>query len=188
MKRALTVVNAATATFECTFGRGCEGICCQHGEPSVSPAEKATIDGVLPRVRPLLRPVARTVLEQEGWLGDNVKVGQPMARVVDGWCIFFNQGCVLHQVGAEDGDFAQYKPVQCVLFPLEPNGDGTWYVRQRGYEEEQWDELFCLNPGNSTKKAVDTLAPEIAVAEKLGPDFRWPDSAAVTPSKIAPTP
>jgi hypothetical protein len=113
------------------------------------------------------------VLDDAGWVGDGVKVGLPMARVVDGWCLFFNKGCVLHQVGAADGDFTRYKPVQCVLFPLEPHGDGTWYVRQRGYEGEQWDDLFCLNPANSAKRAADTLGAEIAVAENLGPAFNW---------------
>jgi hypothetical protein len=171
--RPLTVVNAATATFECTFGRGCEGLCCQHGEPSVSAAEQAVIESVLDRVKPLLRPEAQKALDTGSWLGDGVKLEQPMARVVDGWCVFFNKGCVLHQVGAADGDFARYKPIQCVLFPLEPNADGSWYVRQRGYEGEQWDELFCLNPANSAKLAVDTLAPEIAVAEQLDPANNW---------------
>lgn len=169
----LTVVNAATATFECTFGRGCDGLCCREGEPSVTPEEVRRIEAVLDRAKPLLRPEARRVIESSGWLGDGVKVGLPMARVVDGWCVFFHHGCVLHKLGAEDGDFAQYKPIQCVLFPLEPNGDGTWYVRQWGVEGEEWDDLFCLNPANTTRKAVDSLAPELAVAQRLGPAFAW---------------
>lgn len=176
--RPLTVINAATATFDCTFGRGCEGICCQHGEPSVTPAERERIDAVLDRVKPILRAEARQLVEADGWVGDGVKLGHPMARVVGGWCVFFNQGCVLHQLGATDGDFARYKPIQCVLFPLEPNGDGTWYVRQRGHEGEEWDDLFCLNPANTTKRAVDTLAPEMAVAENLGPAFQWGGAGA----------
>ena len=31
----LVVANLATATFECTFGRGCDGLCCKNGRPSV---------------------------------------------------------------------------------------------------------------------------------------------------------
>jgi hypothetical protein len=173
----LTVVNAATATFDCTFGRGCEGVCCRHGEPSVTPAERARIDGVLGRVLPLLRPEAKAAIESDGWVGEQEKVGLPMTRVAGGWCVFFNAGCVLHKVGAAEGDFAKYKPIQCVLFPLEPNGDGTWYVRQWGYEDEEWDDLFCLNPKNTTLKAVDTLAPELAVAQALGPAFSWTPGA-----------
>lgn len=171
--RPLTVLNAATATFDCTFGRGCEGLCCRHGEPSVTPAEKARIDGVLDRLRPLLRPQTLAAVDADGWLTDQVKLDLPMTRVVDGWCVFFNEGCTLHKLGAADGDFARYKPIQCVLFPLEPVGDGTWYVRQQGYQEEEWNDLFCLNPANTPRRAVDTLAPEMEVAAALGPDFAW---------------
>jgi hypothetical protein len=171
----LTVLNAATATFDCSFGRGCEGVCCRNGEPSVTPAEVDRIDGVLDRVRPLLRPEAVAVLDAGGWLSDQQKLGLPMARVADGWCVFFNAGCTLHKLGADDGDFARYKPIQCVLFPLEPTGDGTWYVRQWGYHEEEWDDLFCLNPANTRRQAVEALAPEMQVAAALGPAFGWGD-------------
>jgi hypothetical protein len=60
-----------------------------------------------------------------------------------------------------------------VLFPLEPTGDGTWYVRQWGQEGEEWNDLFCLNPANTPLKAVDTLAAELQVAAALGPGFEW---------------
>lgn len=173
--KPLVVLNAATATFDCSFGRGCEGICCRHGEPSVTPAEKARIDGVLDRVRPLLRPEAAAALDAGGWLSAEQKLDLPMTRVVDGWCLFFNGGCTLHKIGAADGDFARYKPIQCVLFPLEPTGDGTWYVRQWGIEGEEWNDLFCLNPANTPLKAVDTLAPEMEVAAALGQSFQWGD-------------
>lgn len=180
----LTVVNAA-ATFDCSFGRGCEGICCRHGEPSVTPGEKALIDGVLDRARPHLRPEAAAALDAGGWLSEQEKVGLPMTRVVEGWCVFFNAGCVLHKVGAAEGDFARYKPIQCVLFPLEPTGDGTWYVRQWGYEGEEWDDLFCLNPANTRRLAAEALAPELAVAAALGPTFAWGDEPG---GKSTPTP
>jgi Fe-S-cluster containining protein len=172
-KTTLLVVNGATATFDCSFGRGCPGICCQHGEPSVTPAEYARIRESLPKVIPHLRPEAAKSLEAQDFTGADVKLGNPMVRVVDGWCLFFNEGCVLHKVGALEGDFSKYKPIQCTMFPLEPNGDGSWYVRQWHLEGEEWNDLFCLNPANTPLKAVDTLAPEIAVAEALGPDFAW---------------
>lgn len=171
----LTVVNAATATFDCSFGRGCEGVCCKNGEPSVTPGEQARIDAVLDRVRPLLRPAAAAAVDAGGWLGTGEKLGLPMARVVDEWCVFFNQGCTLHKLGADEGDFARYKPIQCVLFPLEPHGDGNWYVRQWGYEGEEWNDLFCLNPANTRRQATEALAPELAVAAALGPTFSWGD-------------
>ena len=88
-----------------------------------------------------------------------------MLRVADGWCVFFNRGCVLHTIGAEDGDAYKYKPAICSLFPLEPE-KGKWYIRQWGYNREDWD-LFCLNPKNSPIPAATSLATEIALAERL---------------------
>lgn len=167
-KHSLPVVaNAANATFDCIFGRGCEGLCCRNGRPSVGPEEQAIIDGVLERALPLLRPEARELIEAESYLSKRTKLGQPMVRVVDGWCVFFNSGCTLHQVGIADGDAYQYKPTQCALFPLERDeDDGSWYVRQWGYRGEKWD-LFCLNPKESKKKAVNGLAGELALAAKV---------------------
>ena len=173
---ALTVLNADTATFDCSFGRGCSGLCCQNGRPSVSAAEQAKIKAVLPRVLPHLRPEAAKLVTKSGYLSARKKLGKPMVRVAGGWCVFFNGGCVLHKVGLEDGDFAMHKPIQCVLFPLEPAGDGTWYVRQWKYEGEGWD-LFCLNPKNTKRKAAEALAPEIAVAAALPATFAWTDGA-----------
>jgi hypothetical protein len=183
----LNIVNAATATFECTFGRGCNGLCCQNGRPSLTPDEQVMVGGVLDRCLPHLRPEARRLIASDGFLSRRTKVGQPMMRVVDGWCVFFNGGCVLHKIGMEDGNFTQYKPYQCVIFPLEPLPDGRWYVRQHGYEDEEWT-LFCLNPNNSTQKAVQSLGVEIDYAARksvtsrsgtvgtIGPN--GPDSAA----------
>ena len=173
MARSLTIVNGDTATFDCSFGRGCVGLCCQHGEPSVTPEEYERIRAKLPEIVPHLRPEAAASLQLQDFIGSEIKLDNPMVRVVEGWCLFFNEGCVLHKVGAAEGNFSKYKPIQCVMFPLEPNGDGTWYVRQWHHEGEQWNDLFCLNPANTALKAVDTLAPEIAVAESLGKDFSW---------------
>ncbi len=166
-KLALPVVvaNADSATFDCIFGRGCDGICCKNGRPSVPPAEQKAIRAVLRRALPHLRPEARKLIEASGFLSKRTKIGHPMVRVSEGWCVFFNKGCVLHKIGAEDGDPYQYKPTQCALFPLEKGDDG-WYVRQWGYEGEEWD-LFCLNPKESKRPAVETLAGEVALAAKL---------------------
>jgi len=165
-KIALPVVsNAKEATFDCIFGRGCEGICCQNGRPSVSPPEERAIAKVLPRVLQELRPEARKLIEKGGFLSKRTKLGQPMLRVVKGWCVFFNKGCTLHKVGSADGDAYRYKPIQCALFPLEQGEDGAWYVRQWGYRDEKWD-LFCLNPKESDKLATDSLASELALAAK----------------------
>src|SRR5580658_6333817 len=83
------LANAAEATFDCIFGRGCEGICCKNGRPSVDKAEEKAIGKVIERVLPHLRPEARKLVETEGFLSNRTKLGQPMLRVVKGWCVFF---------------------------------------------------------------------------------------------------
>src|SRR4051812_7278696 len=104
MLTSLPVINLETATFECTFGRGCDGICCQNGRPSLYPEELATVAKAMKKVLPHLRPEAREVVEAEGFHSRRMKFGGLMLRVVEGWCIFFNKGCVLHKVGAAEGD------------------------------------------------------------------------------------
>jgi hypothetical protein len=84
--------------------------------------------------------------------------------VVDGWCVFFHEGCVLHKVGGAEGDTYRYKPAACALFPL-VRKDDEWYVRQKGYENEKWD-LFCLDPQATSKPAAESLQGEIRLAEK----------------------
>src|SRR5947209_2165626 len=143
----LPVINLAEARFECTFGRGCEGICCRNGRPMFYPDEMERIDAHLYKFLPELRPAARELVEQQGYLSQRRRLGLPMLRVVDGWCVFFNQGCVLHKIGAEEGDAYRYKPAACALFPLAKDEHDQWYVRQQGYQEERWN-LFCLDPNN----------------------------------------
>ena len=163
MPVTLPVINMATATFECIFGRGCEGICCKNGRPSVDAKEQARIKKVLKRALPLMRPNAKKLVEDRGHLTNRIKYGSPALRVVDGWCVFFNKGCVLHQIGAEDGDSYQYKPSQCALFPLEKSDEGEWHVRQWGVKGEKWD-LFCLNPQATQVPAAESLKAEMEYA------------------------
>jgi hypothetical protein len=106
------------------------------------------------------------LVEADGYLSRRVKMGQPMARVVGGWCVFFNEGCVLHKVGAAEGDAYRYKPSLCALFPLAKNEKGEWFVRQWGVEGEVWD-LFCLNPKQSPVPAAESLQGEIQLAERF---------------------
>jgi hypothetical protein len=85
--------------------------------------------------------------------------------VVEGWCIFFHNGCVLHKLGAAEGDPYRYKPAACALFPLARNDRDEWYVRQLGYEQEKW-KLFCLDPRASSKPVAQSLEEEIRLAEQ----------------------
>jgi hypothetical protein len=160
---SLPVINLNQATYECIYGRGCDGICCQNGRPSVDAQERQRIDGALHRFLPQLRPQAQAIVAKDGYLSRRIKMGEPMLRVVEGWCVFFNQGCVLHKVGAEEGDKYRYKPQQCSLFPLAKDEQGRWYVRQHGYKGEAWD-LFCLAPDASSLSAAVTLQEEVALA------------------------
>ena len=164
--RLPVVTNLATATFECVFGRGCDGVCCQAGEPPVYPDEAAVIRDHLSKFLPHLRPEARALVEAEGFLGAPHPTAElPMLRVSGGWCVFFNQGCVLHKVGAAEGSAFKYKPAACALFPLQRHDDGGWHVRQWGENGETWD-LFCLNPAHSAKPAAESLRDELALARR----------------------
>jgi hypothetical protein len=160
------VLNAASARFECTFGRGCEGVCCRNGRPPVYPGEVQRIGSLFPAALHLLRPEARKVVERHGFLSRRRKCGQPMLRVAAGWCVFFHHGCVLHRIGESRGNRFAYKPCVCAFFPLDRRKDGQWYIRQKGYQGEIWD-LACLTPGPDTPLAVNTLQEEIALASHL---------------------
>ncbi|MBI4905986.1 MAG: DUF3109 family protein [Acidobacteria bacterium] len=164
--RPFVVLNLDEARFECTFGRGCDGICCHNGRPPVYPEERDRIDAVLPRILPLMRSSARKLVERDGYFSRRMKAGQPSLRVDAGWCVFFNHGCVLHKLGIEEGDPFRYKPCICSLFPLDRRADKSWYVRQRGYAGEIWD-LPCLTPGGSTPQAAISLHDELALASRI---------------------
>ena len=79
-------------------------------------------------------------------------------------CIF-NQGCVLHKVGATEGDKYRYKPAACSLFPLAKTEEGEWYVRQHGYQDDDWD-LFCLSPTASTTPATESIQEEMQLGAR----------------------
>jgi hypothetical protein len=166
---SFVILNQEQATFDCTYGRGCEGICCRNGRPMVYPDEAARIDGNLHRLLPVLRPEARAVVEKEGYLSRRRKEGQPTVRVAAGWCVFFNQGCVLHRLGAEEQDGFRYKPWVCAVFPISRDARGPWYVRQKGLFGERWD-LPCLDPAATTVRASESLRAESALVERYERD------------------
>ena len=178
MLSALPILNLAEAKYECIYGRGCDGVCCRNGRPGVYPEEARVIEDHLDKFLPLLRSEARAVLEEDGFLSRRRKTGLRMLRVVKGWCIFFNKGCVLHKVGAAEGDAHRYKPAPCSLFPLARTLDNEWYVRQWGYDGEAWD-LFCLNPRASPQPAAESLAAEIEMATRITADEEACASAGV---------
>jgi uncharacterized protein DUF3109 len=161
----LTVLNLDTARFDCTFGRGCNGVCCRNGRPPVYADEAQRIDENLHSILPLLRPEARAAVDEGGYLSRRRKSGTAMARVVAGWCVFFNEGCALHRLGAADGAVFRYKPWACAVFPLARDQRDRWYVRQKGYKRELWDDLGCLDPRSSAVPAAVSLREETALVE-----------------------
>jgi hypothetical protein len=162
----LRIRNLQRARFECTFGRGCDGICCREGRPPVYSDEAERIDANLPKLLPLMRQEAQAVVAREGFLSRHRRFGQPLMRVAGGWCVFFNRGCVLHAAGASEGDKFRYKPSVCALFPLENDAQERWHVRQKNYRGEKWN-LSCLDPATSSVPAAESLGDEIAFAERL---------------------
>ena len=177
MPHDLPIINLQTATFECTFGRGCDGVCCREGRPLVYADEIERIRENLPKFLPLMRPDASRMASRRGFLSGRRRFGEALMRVTGGWCIFFNRGCVLHQVGAAEGDKFRYKPAVCSLFPIQRDDHDQWYIRQKGFKRERWD-LFCLDPANSTKPAAESLAEELSLAKRFDDEAR---AAASTP-------
>ena len=160
------IENLQQARFECVFPT-CGGVCCRNGRPPVTPAEAERIEQNLPKLLPHLRPDARRAIQRSGWLTQRRKEGNRTLAVQGGWCVFANDGCVLHKVGAQEGDKWRYKPWHCVAFPLTREKRGApWYVRQWKQRGEAWD-VFCLNPDESPKSAAETLRDEVAFAREL---------------------
>lgn len=169
----LNVINLQQARYECVYPT-CGGVCCKHPRPAVETDEQQRLEDHLPKILPLLRPEARDYLVRRGMTTLRKKDGLPTLAVVDHWCIFNNDGCVLHRLGAEEGDAFNYKPWRCSAFPLDRDADGNWYVRQWGVNDEAWD-LFCLNPNESPRSAADTLAAEMKFIQRV--DEKYPARA-----------
>jgi hypothetical protein len=181
MAGSLPVINLAAAKFECTFGRGCEGICCRNGRPMFYPEEVERLDANLDKFLTAVRPEAAEVIRKKGYLGNHRKFGLPVLRVQGGWCVFFNQGCVLHKVGEAEGDKYRYKPAACALFPLAKDEHDRWFVRQKDYQGEPWD-LFCLDPDNSPMPAAESLREEVALAQRYDAQAAANERKAASPS------
>jgi hypothetical protein len=167
MRSPLPVINLNEARFQCTFGKGCDGVCCREGRPLVYPAEIENLSANLYRFLPFMRPEASAAVQNSGFLApQRRRLGERVMRVVGGSCIFFNEGCVLHKVGAGEGDKFRYKPSICALFPIQQDSHDRWYVRQKNYKRERWN-LFCLDPRDCAVPAAESLREEIALAQRF---------------------
>jgi hypothetical protein len=168
------VTNLAASRFECVYPT-CGGLCCMNGRPAVEPDEEARIRANVDKFVEHLKPEIRATIAVHGFLNHEVKTaGRPTIHVAKGWCVFFQDGCVLQKVGAAEGDAHKYKPWRCSLFPLRQHPkSGEWFVRQHGLHGETWD-LFCLNPKESPKSGEQTLQAEVAHLKRLVAEGRAP--------------
>ena len=134
----------------------------------IDPHNAERIDAAFPAVLEMLRPKAREAVERDGYLSDIKRDGYPVLREVDGWCVFFQNGCALHRIGEERGSKFAYKPYLCALFPLEKidEDEGNWFIRQKDYRDEKWD-LPCLSPEAGTGLAFEKIQDEIVLASWL---------------------
>jgi hypothetical protein len=166
MTKPIEIDNLRDARFECVFPT-CGGVCCKNGRPGLEKLERERIQANLAKFLPHLTRGARARIARDGFVTRRTKEGLPMLATHQGWCVFANEGCVLHKVGAKEGDRFRYKPWRCAVFPLERNPKtAEWHVRQWGVRGEGWD-LFCLNPEESKKRAERTLEGEIGFAREL---------------------
>lgn len=161
-----TIINLQQARYECRYGRGCDGHCCREGRPLVYADEIERINANLEKFLPQMRPEARTRVEQRGYLTARRRLGERVMRNARGWCVFFNNGCVLHRVGEAEGDKFRYKPAVCALFPIQRDEHDRWYVRQKSFKREKWD-LVCLDPASTNVPAAESLQEEIALARRF---------------------
>jgi Fe-S-cluster containining protein len=161
----IQIENAHAARFRCVFPV-CGGLCCKTGRPSVTPDDVERIRRDYDKFVPLMRPDVRRFLKRHPWLSSRKKDRNRTLSVAGGWCVFYNDGCILQKVGMDEGEPWRYKPDVCVRFPIEPvrNREGHYYVRQWEYRGEGWD-LFCLNPAEDPTPVTESLKAEIGYLE-----------------------
>jgi hypothetical protein len=179
MALEFTIINLEEAKYECLYGRGCDGHCCREGRPLVYADEIERIDRNLEQFLPEMRPEARARVQQRGYLTNRRRLGERVMRNADGWCVFFNDGCVLHRVGEAEGDKFRYKPAVCSLFPIQRDEHDRWYVRQKGFKRERWD-LACLDPASTDVPAAESLKEEIALARRFAEEPERPAANGIT--------
>lgn len=153
--------------FECTFGTTCEGNCCRS-RPHVLPEDIQAIESVLHRAIPLMRSEAQDLVIDKGYLSALKVEGHPTLRTINySLCVFFNKGCVLHKLGALEGDPFLYKPVRCILFPIGRNDDGSYGLVRKPAEADP--DLFpCLTQAEGSDKTTSqSLKAEFAMIEQI---------------------
>ena len=112
MVGSLPVLNLSQAKYECTFGRGCDGICCQNGRPPVYPEEQERIDANLEKLLPRLSPEARALVEQKGYLSERTKLdvlrGMRRIKVCVGYSL---DGSERDELPTDPSEIARAQPI-----------------------------------------------------------------------------
>jgi hypothetical protein len=165
----IQIENLDKARFRCVFPE-CGGLCCRTGRPPVTEDDEQRIRDGFKKFLPHLRPDVHRYLKRHPWLNAREKSNGVLA-VAGGWCVFYNDGCVLQKVGMAEGTPFRYKPDACIRFPLQqvPGKTDRYYVRQWNYRGEGWD-LFCLNPHEDPTPAREGLKAEIEYLEQRARD------------------
>lgn len=146
----------------------CKGQCCRFGA-MVELTQARQIDQLLPRLLPLMRPEARRVVRRLGWsFRGTVQEryahtlrAHTASRVVQDRCVFVQDqehgGCLLHALALEDNvPVLQYKPPECVLFPLNGVQDGQLHVHT-------WQGYPCTTDHPSHPAAYESLSHELQI-------------------------
>lgn len=146
----------------------CGGRCCRFGA-IVNMAQAERITTLVPRLLPLIRPAARRVISRLGWSFKGTvreryaDTDEPYtaSRVVAERCVFVmdaqSGGCALHALALEDAQAVQfYKPLECVLFPLNGVVDGRVHVHA-------WPGYPCTTDAPSHPPAYQTLRAELGI-------------------------
>src|SRR5947207_2809187 len=95
----IRIDNLEQARFRCVFPT-CDGLCCRTGRPNVTEDDVERIRECLDRVLPRLRPDVRRYLKRHSWLSGRKEHNRTL-QVAGGACVFYNNGCVLQQLGME---------------------------------------------------------------------------------------
>lgn len=144
----------------------CGGRCCRFGAiVTLTQAERIT--GLVPRLLPLLRPSARRLVHRLGWSFKGTvqeryaETQEPhtASRVVEERCVFVMDahkgGCALHALAMEDAvPVHTYKPLECVLFPLNGVVDGRVHVHG-------WSGYPCTHDAREHLPAYEVLKEEL---------------------------
>ena len=166
MDGGLPIVNLDEARFECTFGRGCDGVCCKEGRPLVYPDEVGRIAEALEKLQVEAPPRGPGGRGEEGVPQRPASPGPPRPAQRRRLVPVLPRGMPPAPTRAGGRGQVPVQAGRLLLFPIQQDEHDRWYIRQRGFHRETWD-LFCLDPRIHPRPAAETLVEEIALAKRF---------------------